>query len=56
MTTITVIFLDGSEQVFTNADYRVREGVLEVWEDSYSGRRDTHHFPLASIRTWRVSR
>ena len=54
--TVTVVFLDGSEQEFSNADYRVRDGVLSVWEDTSSGRRDQHNFPLASIRTWRVQR
>jgi hypothetical protein len=56
MMTVTVVFLDGTEQQFLNADYRVSDGVLTVWEDSYSGRRNVHHFPLASIRTWRVER
>lgn len=54
--TITVVFLDGTEEVFQNADYRLREGVLEVFGNSYAGRRDTHHFPLVSIRSWRVER
>jgi hypothetical protein len=52
--TIVVVFLDGTEQKITNADYMVRNGVLEVWEDSYSGRRDKQCFPLTSIRTWKV--
>jgi hypothetical protein len=54
--TVTVVFLDGTEQRFDNADYRVSDGVLTVWEDSYAGRRNTHNFPLANIRTWRVNR
>jgi hypothetical protein len=54
--TVVVVFLDGTEQEFHNADYKVHDGVLVVWEDSYAGRRNSHHFPLASIKTWRVTR
>ena len=54
--TVIVVFLDGVEQRFDNADWRLRDGVLEVWETSFAGRRNSHHFPLVSIRTWRVER
>lgn len=49
---VVIDFMDDSTERVGGNRHEVREGVLQVWTESY-GARDHHYFPLANIKSWR---
>lgn len=52
--TITVQWMDGQQETYSNVVLSVREGVLHIHQyktDTHALAREWHH-PLSNIRTW----